>query len=95
MHCVTTQVGVDGQRRFSAMEGRSVDRHRSRAYAWTRRGFLGLTAGATLVPTGGRWGWQPTSPAPLTDAVFNYGHPKPPQSVAGVFRYGVLSAPAH
>jgi hypothetical protein len=25
-----------------------MDRHHSRAYAWTRRDFLGLTAGATL-----------------------------------------------
>ena len=57
MHYVTTQVGVDGQRRFSAMEGRVwiatiPERMRGRAGIF----FFGLTAGATLVPTGGRVG---------------------------------------
>src|SRR5919108_6547112 len=95
MSCVTTQVGVDGQRGFSAMEGRGMDRRHSRAYALTRRGFLGLTAGATLGAYGWSLGLAADVPSAFDGRDFKLRAPEPQARRGGVFRYGVLSAPAH
>src|SRR5215468_4134262 len=95
MSCGITQVGVDSKRRFSAMEGRGMDRHHSRAYAWTRRGFLGLTAGATLGAYGWSLGLAADVPSAFDGSSFQLRAPETNPKRGGVFRYGVLSAPAH
>src|SRR5499427_1037473 len=95
MSCGITQVGVDSKRRFSAMEGRGMDRHHSRAYAWTRRGFLGLTAGATLGAYGWSLGLAADVPSAFDGSSFQLRAPETNAKRGGVFRYGVLSAPAH
>src|SRR5215831_7532724 len=95
MSCGITQVGVDRQRRFSAMEGRGMDRRYSRGYAWTRRGFLGLTAGATLGAYGWSLGLAADVPSTFDGSNFQLRAPETTPKRGGVFRYGVLSAPAH
>src|SRR4029450_6965920 len=77
------------------MEGRGMDRHHSRAYAWTRRGFLGLTTGATLGAYGWSLGLAADVPSALAGRPFQLRAPETTPKRCGVFRYGVLSAPAH
>ena len=72
-----------------------MDRHHSRAYAWTRRGFLGLTAGATLGAYGWSLGLAADVPSAFDGRSFQLRAPETTPKRGGVFRYGVLSAPAH
>src|SRR5262249_59684573 len=93
MSCVITQVGIDGQRGLSAMEGRGMDRRHSRAYTWTRRGFLGLTAGATLGAYGWSLGLAADVPSAFDGRSFQLRAPEPTPKRGGGFRYGVLRGP--
>ena len=72
-----------------------MNRHHSRAYAWTRRGFLGLTTGATLGAYGWSLGLAADVPSAFDGRHFQLRAPETTPKRGGVFRYGVLSAPAH
>ena len=72
-----------------------MDRRHSRGYAWTRRGFLGLTAGATLGAYGWSLGLAADVPSTFDGSNFQLRAPETTPKRGGVFRYGVLSAPAH
>jgi peptide/nickel transport system substrate-binding protein len=72
-----------------------MDRHHSRAYAWTRRSFLGLTAGTTLGAYGWSLGLAADVPSAFDGRGFQLRAPETTPKRGGVFRYGVLSAPAH
>src|SRR5882672_6527703 len=77
------------------MEGRGMDPHHARSHAWTRRGFLGLTAGATLGAYGWSLGLAADAPSTFDGRNFQLQTPETTPKRGGVFRYGVLSAPAH
>ena len=72
-----------------------MDGHHSRAYAWTRRDFLGLTAGATLGAYGWSLGLAADVPSAFDGSSFQLRAPETTPKRGGVLRYGVLSAPAH
>ena len=71
-----------------------MDRHHSRAYAWTRRDFLGLTAGATLGAYGWSLGLAADVPSAFDGRSFQLRAPETTPKRGGVFRYGV-ECPAH
>jgi ABC-type transport system substrate-binding protein len=64
---------------------------------WTRRGFLGATAGALAGVYGLGMGRSEAQPAPGTfdGSKFKLKAPEPNAKRGGVLRYGVLNAPAH
>ena len=72
-----------------------MDRRHSRASAWTRRGFLGLTTGATLGAYGWSLGLAANVPSAFDGRHFQLRAFEPTPKRGGVLRYGVLSAPAH
>jgi len=72
-----------------------MDPHHSGSQAWTRRGFLGLTAGATLGAYGLSLGLAADVPSAFDGRNFQLRAPEPAPKRGGVLRYGVLSAPAH
>src|SRR5206468_11178585 len=77
------------------MEGRGVDSHHSRSQAWTRRGLLGLTAGATMGAYGLSLGLAADVPSAFDGRHFQLRASEPTPKRGGVLRYGGLSAPAH
>jgi hypothetical protein len=88
-------VGREGWREGSAMEGRGMDQHYPEAPAWTRRGLLGLTAGAALGAYGLSLGLAAEVPSTFDGSKFQLQAPESAPKRGGVLRYGVLSAPAH
>lgn len=72
-----------------------MDPHHARSQTWTRRGVLGLTAGATLGAYGWSLGLAADVPSAFDGRHFTLRAPEPSPRRGGVLRYGVLSAPAH